>query len=83
MAVVIFLPYAIDFIMQAAGGFSKEAFAKVNDDGSLEKPYKGIYHLTHLAIGVLKRIKHKVYEKDIVRTPINLPTFSIANFIYY
>ncbi len=55
IAVMIFLPYAFDFVMQAASGFQKEAFAKVNEDGSLEKPYKGIYHLTHLALAVLKK----------------------------
>ncbi|MEI2762158.1 glycosyltransferase 4 family protein [Methanothrix soehngenii] len=66
IAVVIFLPYAFDFVMQAASGFRKEAFAKVNGDGSLEKPYKGIYHLTHLALAVLKKVKHNVYERDVV-----------------
>ena len=66
IAVVIFLPYAFDFVMQAASGFRKEAFAKVNEDGSLEKPYKGIYHLTHLALAVLKKVKHNVYERDVV-----------------
>lgn len=66
IAVVLFLPYAFDFIIQAAGGFRKEAFAKVNEDGSLEKPYKEIYHLTHLAIAVLKQLKGKVYERDVV-----------------
>jgi UDP-N-acetylglucosamine--dolichyl-phosphate N-acetylglucosaminephosphotransferase len=66
IAVVLFLPYAFDFIFQAAGGFRREAFAKVNEDGSLEKPYEGIYHLTHLAIAVLKRVKRKVYERDVV-----------------
>lgn len=66
IAVVIFLPYAFDFVMQAASGFQKEAFAKVNEDGSLEKPYKGIYHLTHLALAVLKKVKHNVYERDVV-----------------
>ena len=66
VAVIIFLPYAFDFVMQAASGFQKEAFAKVNEDGSLEKPYKGIYHLTHLALAVLKKVKHNVYERDVV-----------------
>jgi UDP-N-acetylglucosamine--dolichyl-phosphate N-acetylglucosaminephosphotransferase len=65
IAVLIFLPYALDFVMQAASGFRKEAFAKVNGDGSLEKPYKGIYHLTHLALAVLKKVKHNVYERDV------------------
>jgi UDP-N-acetylglucosamine--dolichyl-phosphate N-acetylglucosaminephosphotransferase len=66
IAIVLFLPYAFDFIIQAAGGFRREAFAKVNDDGSLEKPYIGIYHLTHLAIAVLGQLKGKVYERDVV-----------------
>jgi UDP-N-acetylglucosamine--dolichyl-phosphate N-acetylglucosaminephosphotransferase len=66
IAVMIFLPYAFDFVMQATSGFRKEAFAKVNEDGSLEKPYKGIYHLTHLALAVLKKVKHNVYERDVV-----------------
>ena len=66
IAVVLFLPYAFDFIIQAAGGFRREAFAKVNEDGSLEMPYKSIYHLTHLAIAVLKQLKGKVYERDVV-----------------
>jgi UDP-N-acetylglucosamine--dolichyl-phosphate N-acetylglucosaminephosphotransferase len=57
IAVALFLPYAFDFIIKAAGGFRREAFAKVNEYGSLEKPYKGIYHLTHLAIAVLNRAK--------------------------
>ena len=66
IAVVLFLPYALDFIIQAAGGFRREAFAKGNEDGSLEKHYEGIYHLTHLAIAVLNRLKGKVYERDVV-----------------
>jgi len=66
IAVILFIPYAADFFLQTAGRFRREAFAKVNEDGSLEKPYKGIYHLTHLAIAVLKRAKGKVYEKDVV-----------------
>ena len=43
-----------------------QAFAKVNEDGSLELPYKHIYDTTHLAIWVLKKLKTKVYEKDVV-----------------
>ena len=46
--------------------FKVEAFAKVNEDGSLEQPYDKIYDLTHLAIAVLKRLKTKVYERDVV-----------------
>jgi UDP-N-acetylglucosamine--dolichyl-phosphate N-acetylglucosaminephosphotransferase len=66
IAMVLFVPYAIDFLLQFRSGFKSEAFAKVDEDGSLQKPDKGIYHLTHLAIAMLKKIKPKVNEKDVV-----------------
>jgi UDP-N-acetylglucosamine--dolichyl-phosphate N-acetylglucosaminephosphotransferase len=66
IGVMLFIPYAVDFIIQARGMFRKEAFARVNEDGSLEKPYKGTYHLMHLALAVLRRVKEKVYERDVV-----------------
>jgi UDP-N-acetylglucosamine--dolichyl-phosphate N-acetylglucosaminephosphotransferase len=43
-----------------------EAFAKVNKDGSLDMPYTGIYDLTHFAIFVLRKVKNRVYERDVV-----------------
>ena len=43
-----------------------QAFAKPNEDGSLELPYKHIYDTTHLAIWVLQKVKGKVYERDVV-----------------
>ena len=67
LAVMLFVPFAVDFILQLRSGFKSEAFAKVNEDGSLEVPDHGIYHLTHLAVAVLKRVKPKVYERDVVR----------------
>lgn len=66
VALVLFLLYACDFLIQAKGGFNKEAFSSVNEDGSLERPYKGVYHITHLAVAVLKLTKKKVYERDVV-----------------
>lgn len=66
IAVVLFIPYFVDFLLQVRSGFKSEAFAKANDDNSLEKLNTGIYHLTHLAIEVLKRLKAKVYERDVV-----------------
>ncbi|NPU87151.1 hypothetical protein [Methanothrix sp.] len=64
IAVTLFIPYAIDFFMQARGRFGKEAFANLGDDGSLSQ--SGIYHLTHLAIALLRRLKGRVYERDVV-----------------
>ena len=84
IAVVLFLPYAFDFIIQAAGGFRREAFAKVNEDGSLDKPCRNIYHLTHLAIAVLKHLKGKVYERDVVLflCGIEMATAGLCIYIY-
>jgi len=66
IAVILFIPYAIDSLLSLRKRFRAEAFAKVNDDGSLEQPYDKIYHLTHLAVAVLGRAKKMVYERDVV-----------------
>ena len=44
-----------------------QAFGNPNKDGSLEMPYEKIYDTTHFAIWLLKSVKKKVYEKDVVR----------------
>jgi UDP-N-acetylglucosamine--dolichyl-phosphate N-acetylglucosaminephosphotransferase len=70
IAVVLFIPYIIDFFLPLRAGLNVEAFAKPNKDNSLEMPYgdswQDIYDSTHLALFVLKKIKTKVYEKDVV-----------------
>jgi hypothetical protein len=43
-----------------------EAFAKINGDGSFEQPYKGIYDITHFVIFVLRKVKTRVLERDVV-----------------
>jgi len=43
-----------------------QAFGNPNEDGSLEMPYEKIYDTTHFAIWFLKKIKKKVYERDVV-----------------
>jgi UDP-N-acetylglucosamine--dolichyl-phosphate N-acetylglucosaminephosphotransferase len=65
-AILLFVPYGVDFFLQARGRLRKEAFAKVNEDGSLEQPFERIFHITHMAIAVLKRMRGKVYERDVV-----------------
>jgi len=66
IAVVLFVPYLIDFILPLRKSLKVEAFAKVNEDGSLEQPYDKIYDITHLAIVLLKRVTARVYERDVV-----------------
>lgn len=66
VAIILFIPYAVDFFLPLRKRFHVEAFAKPNKDYSLEMPYDSIYDTTHFAIAMLKRIKNKVYEQDVV-----------------
>jgi len=68
IAVFVFIPYIIEFVLKLRGKLEKHSFAKPNKDGSLEMPYEKIYGLEHLALYLLKKIKPsgKVYEKDVV-----------------
>ncbi|PVX27347.1 MAG: glycosyl transferase family 4 [Candidatus Bathyarchaeum sp.] len=71
IAVWLFMPYFLEILLYfRARVIDKmgdvQAFAKPNPDGSLELPYKHLYDTTHLAIWVLKKVKSKVYERDVV-----------------
>ncbi len=65
IALLLFTPYFIDFLLPLRKKMKVEAFAKPNKDGSLEMPYNRIYDITHLAIFVLKRLKENVHERDV------------------
>jgi len=65
LAIYLFIPYYLDFLLPLRKRMKVEAFAKVNPDGSLDLPYDGVYDVTHLAIKALKRLKGKVYERDV------------------
>jgi UDP-N-acetylglucosamine--dolichyl-phosphate N-acetylglucosaminephosphotransferase len=43
-----------------------QAFGNPNRDDSLEMPYEKVYDMTHFAIWVLKKVKKRVYERDVV-----------------
>jgi UDP-N-acetylglucosamine--dolichyl-phosphate N-acetylglucosaminephosphotransferase len=71
LAVWLFMPYILEMLLYfRARAIDKmgdvQAFAKPNTDGSLELPYEHLYDTTHLAIWVLKKVKAKVYERDVV-----------------
>ena len=71
IAAWLFIPYYLEILLYLRARFidkmgDVQAFAKTNEDGSLELPYNHIYDTTHLAIWVLKKVKTKVYEKDVV-----------------
>ena len=81
-ALILFLPYAVDFLLKARGGFRNEAFAKVNEDGCLEKPYEDIYHHVHLAIVLLRWVRIEVHERDVVMFVLGVEILAAISCIY-
>ena len=66
-ALILFIPYFVELLLKARGGMKKESFAVANKDGSIEAPYAKIYGIEHLMIKIIKKIKGKVYEKEVVK----------------
>jgi UDP-N-acetylglucosamine--dolichyl-phosphate N-acetylglucosaminephosphotransferase len=66
IAVFVFIPYILETILKVRGKLKKHSFGIPNKDNSLEMPYDKIYGLTHLSIFLLKKIKSRVYERDVV-----------------
>ena len=66
LALVLFIPYYVDFLLPLRKRMHVEAFARVNSDGSLDPPYQSVYDVTHLSIKVIKRIKGKAHESEVV-----------------
>lgn len=66
IAIFFFIPYIIEVILKLRGKLARQSFGKPNKDGSLNMKYDRIYGLEHLAIWLIKKIKNKVYENDVV-----------------
>lgn len=65
-AIITFIPYFIDFILKARSRMKAEEFGKVQEDGSIVKPYDKYYGLTHVLIDLISKLKGKTFERDIV-----------------
>ena len=69
IAIILFIPFILDAILslmpEVRGRDKVEAFGKVNPDNTLDMPYDHVYDMTHFAIKCLKKMKSKVYEKDV------------------
>ena len=66
IAVFFFIPYITEVFLKSRGKLIKHSFGKPNKDDSLELPYDKIYGLEHFSILFLKKVKGKVFEKDVV-----------------
>jgi UDP-N-acetylglucosamine--dolichyl-phosphate N-acetylglucosaminephosphotransferase len=66
IAVFFFIPYILETGLKVRGKLKKQSFAKTNEEGGLEIPYERFYGLEHVSIYLLKKIKNKVHERDVV-----------------
>lgn len=83
IALLIFTPYIIEFLLKARGRFKKESFAKLNKDGSLSLRYNKIYGLEHVIIALKNKFRRKAYEKDVLMSLFLIQfLFVILAFIY-
>lgn len=64
-AVILFIPYYIEFILKARKRFVPDWTARVLKDGSLAVKDKW-YTLPHVFISFLQKLKHKAYEYEVV-----------------
>lgn len=85
-ALVLFIPYYIEFVLKARGRMQKESFAGVTSEGTLTKPYKKYYGIEHVAIDVIRKIKGRVYEYDVVllilAVEILIAVSAVKYFVY-
>ena len=65
LALVLFLPYFLDFLLPLRKRMKVEAFGKPQRDGSLEMPYNGIYDTAHVGLLILKKVKGRAYEYEV------------------
>jgi len=65
-ALFIFIPNFIEIILKLRGKLAVESFGKPSKDGSLELRQNKICGLEHVAIILLKKIKGRAYENDVV-----------------
>jgi UDP-N-acetylglucosamine--dolichyl-phosphate N-acetylglucosaminephosphotransferase len=76
-ALVLFIPYFIEFILKARGKFVKESFAKLNEEGNLVLPYSSWYGIEHIAIHLLTKIRGKATEKRVVSLLVAFQLFFV------
>jgi len=65
-ALILFIPYFIEFLLKMRGLLQKESFGKPLKDGSIANRYDNWYGLEHVAISLLRTIKKRAYEWQVV-----------------
>lgn len=65
-ALILFIPYFIEFLLKMRGWLQKESFGKPLKDGSIVNRYDRWYGIEHVAISLLRAIKKRAYEWQVV-----------------
>lgn len=65
-ALVLFIPYFIEFFLKARGKMQKESFAKVMSEGTITTPYRKYYGIEHIAIDITRKLKGRAHEYEVV-----------------
>ena len=83
-ALIMFIPYFIEFFLKARGKMKKESFGKRLSDGSITNRYKEWYGIEHIAISFLIKIKKKAYEWEVVLLILGIQSLlALATIGYY
>jgi len=65
-ALILFIPFIIEGFLKLRSKFKAHCMGIPNRDNSLELRYKENYSWTHIAMKIIKKIKGKVYENEVV-----------------
>jgi len=83
-ALILFIPYYIEFVLKARGKMKKESFARLDSRGGLKSPYKRIYGIEHVAIRLVAVFKKKVTENSVVLLILSFQfVVSLATLLYF
>ncbi len=65
-AVILFIPYFIEFLLKSRGRFVHDWTLEVLKDNSLKNKYRRWYSLPHAAAYIIRKAKKKAFEHEIV-----------------
>jgi UDP-N-acetylglucosamine--dolichyl-phosphate N-acetylglucosaminephosphotransferase len=84
LAIILFIPYIVDFFLKARSKMKAEEFGKVQADGSLLKPYDKYFGLPHVLIDLISKLKGKAFERDVVLTLLLIEVlFALVGLMLY
>jgi len=84
LAIILFIPYFLDFLLKARSKMKAEAFGKVDAGGSLKRPYDKYYALPHVVIDLMIKIKGRASEREVVSFILLLEILlAIFGFFFY